>query len=194
MSQNKKYIPKVGDIVLVWGKGAVTKILRYLIKRVFGAVDPPNHVQMVYDSEFDVSAEPGGVILMNREITFNNSKRIIIMRKKGLKPEEKAELLSESEKYFGKGYDYFLYVVWLLHIYLALLPFIPYTATKWYKWLKNKEEHSWACSELVSKIYSAIDFYLGVDDHMFQSPHIIYNTTKACSCGWKIVYSLEEKK
>lgn len=193
MNKNNSYIPQIGDIVLVWGKDWTSKLVQYLIKKVFGSINPPSHCQMTVNAVEDISAEPQGVVYVNRSETFEKAKRIVVMRYKGATQGMKVQLLKEQKKYIGKGYDYFLFVVWVLQIYLAFLPFISYTATRWYKWLKKKEEHSWGCSELTAALASIVfKIYMGADEYMYQSPHIQYGLAKACPCIWEIVYEMEE--
>lgn len=186
------YEPRVGDLVLVWGRKWTDKLVKYLIKKMFGVTDPPNHVQMTVSQTQDVSAEPQGVMYMDRLKTFDNSRRIVILRYKKITKKLEKEMSKEYKKYIGKPYDYFLFIIWMLQIYLALLPFIPYTASKWYKWLKKKEEHAWACSELTAQLAETVfGTYMGADDHMFQSPHFQHGLGKSCPCLWEIVFEME---
>lgn len=194
MNEYNNYVPQVGDLVLVWGKKWTDKIVQYLIKRLFGQVDPPNHVELTVNAVEDISAEVQGVVYMNRDDVIEKARRIVIIRYKDMTEEMKTNILKEQKKYIGKPYDFFLFVIWVLQIYLAFLPFIPYMTFKWYKWLKNREEHSWACSEMTGQIiYDVCDIYMGADESMYQSPHIQYGLAKACPCMWEIVYEKEEK-
>lgn len=181
---------QIGDVVLIWNKGLGAKILSFVIYTLFGIKNPATHVQLAIDDKFDLSAELGGIQLVDRETSINEAKKVIIARQAGMTEEKREELVDIAKEYIGKPYDYFLYVLWYMRVSLLLAPLVWLILQPYYNWLKQREERSYSCSELVSEIFDKLGFSFGIDDHTNATPSDIYQVIKACN-DWKIAFVKE---
>ena len=182
---------QTGDVIIVWDKDIIGKVLRFAISRIFAIKNPANHAEMAFDEEIDISAEPQGVVFQNRAKRMKKAKKYVVARNVKITPELQRELQNYSYKYFGKPYDYYLSALWYLRFTLVFAPFVWLFSRIFAWWLKRNEQKAYMCSELVSELYGDIGFSFGLDDHSFVTPSDIFQVIKACP-DWKIIYIYEE--
>lgn len=188
----KEYVPQVGDIILVWGKGIIAKSLRFIISKVWGISSPANHAEIVVGSAEDISAEPEGVVLKAREKTLNEAKQIVIIRHKKMTRLKQDLLFRRISDYLGRGYDYYNHVRWYLLFLSITAPIIYFISDNLRKWLRRESKTRWHCSELTAQLYRDVGIECGYEDNSFVPPHYFLCLAKASS-DWKIVWEKEEK-
>ena len=182
-----EYEPRIGDIVLCWQKHFMGKALAFVISRVFGIVDPPNHAEIVVSKSNDLSAEVNGVVLKPRAKTFNENSKTMIIRHRGMTEARQKEILSKIFLYRGCGYDYFNHARWFLQFLSITTPLMWIVFTPLYKWLKKKSVTRWHCSELVARLYHDAGLNTGYEDISFVAPHHFLHLARA-SVEWEIVW------
>jgi len=182
----------IGDVVLVWGRSFVANALRFVISRIFGVADAPNHAEVVISKNRDISAEPEGVILKDRAKTFREAKKIIAIRHKGMTEDEQVNLIADAWKYRGKGYDYYNHARWFLMFLAITAPIIYFVTDPLRKWLRRESKTRWHCTELTAQLLSDAGIECGYEDFSHVPPHHFLHLAIASS-DWEIVYIYEEK-
>jgi hypothetical protein len=188
MDELKKLTPPVGSYVLVWGSGFFSKVVQILTYFWLGIKNAPSHVQRVYDSERDISAESSGVKLVDRIESLKSAKRVVVF----CPPESMFELspnhykimydhvnyVDIANKYLNTPYDFWFYVLVAGRIFTFFIPFFAgylivqglwgallgliaicfHLYFPFRAWLHKKSKKAWACAELSN----ALDCDLGI--------------------------------
>lgn len=156
-----------GAYVLIWTKGFVSKIITYLQQKWLGVKDAPTHIERAIDSKKDISAEPKGMMQVDRVEELKNVRRAVIWVRKEFDSQRTREKFREAWKSIeGTKYDFFFYVLVILRIFTFFIPAaLLYTGiiSKFWilvtviilvviyfpikLWLKGKAKKTWACSE-----------------------------------------------
>jgi len=183
-----KYIPQIGDIIIIWGKAWYSKVIKFCIYILFGIKDSPTHCEIVAIEDYDISAEASGVQLVERKKALEGAKKYIIARHKDMTQEKQDELFYDVfPKYIGKKYDYFLFILWFMRVSLVMQPLVWLALQPYYNWLKKQESRTYGCSELVSEIMSEIGISFGIENHTNATPADILQVIRASS-DWEIIY------
>jgi len=182
-----EYSPVVGDVVLVWGKAWTSRILGFVINKLFGVHSPPTHAEIVTGKVCDISAEVEGVVLKPREKTFKESSRIMILRHKDMTDEKRRMLLSRVLVYKGRGYDFYNHARWYLIFTAVVSPLVYLVTDPLRKWLKRKSQTHWHCSELTAQLYRDIGIETGYEDFSFCPPHHFLHLARGSS-DWEVVW------
>jgi hypothetical protein len=173
MDELKKLTTPVGSYVLVVSS-LVVRVLQWFWLGIWSFT----HIQRVYDSERDISAESSGVKLVNRVDALKSAKRVVVYRgpHHHLSPESFRE--NVANRYLDTPYDFWFYVLVAGRILVFFMPFFagylivqglwgallgliaicfhlyfPFRA-----WLHKESQKAWACAELSN----ALDCDLGV--------------------------------
>lgn len=185
------YNPQLGDIILVWGKGFVPSALRFVISKIWGIKDPATHAEVAVNKLFDISAEVNGVIYKKREKTFNDAKKIKVIRHKKMTEERQKLIVERSTQYVGKGYDYYNHIRWYLLFLCITSPIIYFISDPIRKWLRRESKKRWHCSELTAQLYEDVGIETGFVETNFVPPHYFYQLAEASDI-WQIIF--EEEK
>jgi len=191
------------DIVFIWSNMIVAILQSILFYKNMFKV--PTHVQICYDKEYDISAEPSGVKLvlhsnLNKYRKFEKYKCPFELNGKKLK-----EFYDICDKYLGKKYDFFLYIRWHLHISLAYVPFFLIVLPLFFAVslkttiliagiyviggglidliLKILSKKTWHCNELTSTIYKKIGINFGFETNDKSAPY--WTRLLIRFCQWK---------
>jgi len=184
---------KPGDVVLVWDKDIIGKLIRFAVNIIFAIKSPCNHVEMAISENSDISAEARGVVYQNRAKRMEKAKKYVIARNRRLTEEDQKELIAQAILFRGKKYDYYLHILWYFRFTIVFAPLVWLISRIFAWWLKRKEGETYMCSELVSELYGKIGMSFGLEDHSFVTPSDIYQVIKSCS-DWEIVHIYEERK
>ena len=172
---------KPGDVIVVWGN----RLISYLIYAVFGIHDPASHAEMVYNEVDNISSDVGGVKLRPTARLFKAKKWVVLRNKKvqegGL--ERHVQLIADG--YIGRGYDYALYVIWVMRISLILQPLIWLIGQPFRNWLKREEAKRFTCSELVVQILKDLGITTGIDEPHNACPDNLLEAWRACVHDWE---------
>jgi hypothetical protein len=176
ISELKKLTPPVGSYVLVIAS-LVVRVLQWFWLGIWSFT----HIQRVYDSEHDISAESSGVKLVDRIESLKGAKRVVIYR-----ANEKSIILhfipfemrfqDIADKYLNTKYDFWFYVLVAMRIFLFFIPIVSLILSGNFTYLlgflvvcliiyvplnrvlHNLSDSTWACAELSN----ALDCDLGV--------------------------------
>ncbi|MCJ7643831.1 MAG: hypothetical protein MUP28_05065, partial [Candidatus Aminicenantes bacterium] len=102
-----------GDVIVTWS----SRLIGFMVNAVFGISDPATHAVMVYDDIFNISASTGGVKLRPVEDMFK-ARKWVVLRNRKVSALPVDQIQGEAAKYIGRGYDYFLYVLWAMRLSL----------------------------------------------------------------------------
>lgn len=191
------------DIVFIWSNMIVAILQSILFYKNMFRV--PTHVQIRYDKESDISAEPSGVKRVPHADIKKYRKFEIYKCPVELKGQKLKEFYNICDQYLGKKYDFFLYFRWHLHISLAYVPFflivLPlFLAVSIKKTilaaviyivgggffdlvLKFLSKNTWHCNELTSTIYKKIGIDFGYESNDKSAPY--WTRLLVRFCRWK---------
>jgi hypothetical protein len=115
---------KPGDIYVIRGYSILSKIIRLIISIRYGIPyrNTYSHIELAYDNDYNISAEPGGIKLVKRSM----SKRYTVIYRLA----KDMDLLKYGDicnKYLGVGYAYARYIIDTIRIasLILLIPAIP---------------------------------------------------------------------
>lgn len=183
---NEKEI-QTGDVVLVWDKDIIGKLIRLAVRLIFGIKYPCNHAEIALSGTVDISAEAKGVVYQDRKRRLEKAEKYVIARNARMDSIRQGTLIDyATSKYFGSPYDFYLHILWYFRFTLVFAPILWLISRIFYVWLKHKEEKAYMCSELVSSLLSDVGIFFGLDNHSFVTPSDIYQVIKACS-DWEII-------
>jgi hypothetical protein len=181
LNELAKLTPPVGSYVLVIAS-LVVRVLQWFWLGIWSFT----HVQRVYDSTRDISAESGGVKLVDRIESLKNAKRVVICYNKKYNTQKRYKKQVDNydwfrhiaKMYLNTKYDFWFYVLVAGRILAFFIPFFA-----WYiivqglwgallgliaicfhlympfrSWLHKKSQKAWACAELSN----ALDCDLGI--------------------------------
>lgn len=211
------YEPQTGDIYVMWGSGLISRIIRWLEKALFGAKQAPSHAQVVVNAEVALSAGKGGVRYVSTDVT-NYKGDVAVMRPKiyavgpyrTLTEDEQRKIKDVAGLYFGRGYDYFNYLIWLGRVSIvpvalalgfvwplvgwwgrggmvAIVLFLS-IANPIHKWLKKEQTSHWHCSELVGQMMAHVNVSFGYEDTNYLAPVHIWQSATVCPERWDVFY------
>jgi hypothetical protein len=179
------------DFIVSWGTGFTTFIVSVLEYLKDGVYNPPTHNAHVYKNGMVASAESKGYILLDAKNFFTDCSNYVIYRFKNVNDSQKKLIDDLTIKYQGKKYDYSMYIVDALRIFLVfisiyfifighkiaifvfiglLLIYIPGM-----RLLKKWESNTSACSETESLIYSTAEMIKLTTDHLTITPYNTWN-------------------
>ena len=170
-----------GDVIVIWS----SRLIAFMINAVFGIRDPATHAEMVYDDVNNISSSIGGVKLRPTANMFKARKWVVLRNKQVYGPYVK----TEADKYIGHGYDYFLYVLWIMRLSLVLQPLVWIFLQPFRNWLKRKEAKTFGCSELVVQILKDLGIDTGIDEPCNAPPDNLLQTARSCIHDWEIILS-----
>lgn len=214
---DNKYDPLAGDIYVMWGAGLLSRIIRYLEKAIFGIPKAPTHNQVVINAEICLSAGASGVRYVSTDVTRYKGD-VVVMRPKiydgtayrPLTDDEKQKVKDVAGLYFGRGYDYFNYFIWLGRV--SIIPIALALGFVWplvgwwgrgglvalilflsisnpvHKWLKREQTSHWHCSELTGTMMEHIGISFGMDNNNYLAPLHIWQASRLCPEKWDIFY------
>ncbi|MCJ7563807.1 MAG: hypothetical protein MUP52_04370, partial [Candidatus Aminicenantes bacterium] len=137
---------------------------------------------------FNISASTGGVKLRPVEDMFKARKWVVLRnRKVSALPDD--QIQGEAAKYIGRGYDYFLYVLWAMRLSLILQPLVWLILQPIRNWLKRKETNTFGCSELIVQLLKIFGVDTGIDDPSDAPPDNLLQTARSCVHDWEIILS-----
>ena len=168
-----------GDVIVIWS----SRLIAFMINAVFGIRDPATHAEMVYDNFYNISSSIGGVKLRPTANMFKARKWVVLRNKQVYGPYVK----TEADKYIGHGYDYFLYVLWIMRLSLVLQPLVWIFLQPFRNWLKRKEAKTFGCSELVVQILKDLGIDTGIDEPCNAPPDNLLQTARSCVHDWGVV-------
>jgi len=176
---------KPGDVIVVWGN----RLISYLIYAVFGIHDPASHAEMVYNEVDNISSDIGGVKLRPTARLFKAKKWVVLRNKRLTFWTFGDPVQAAAKKYIGRGYDYALYVIWIMRISLILQPLIWLIGQPFRNWLKREEAKRFTCSELVVQILKDLGITTGIDEPHNACPDNLLEAGRACVHDWEFVAS-----
>jgi len=171
-----------GDVIVIWS----SRIVAFMINAVFGIHDPATHTEMVYDGFYNISSSIGGVKLRPTADMFK-ARKWVVLRNRKVSALPVRQIQETGEKYIGCGYDYFLYVLWVMRLSLVLAPLVWLVLQPFRNWLKRKEAKTFGCSELVVQILKDLGIDTGIDEPCNAPPDNLLQTARACVHDWAIV-------
>lgn len=171
-----------GDVIVIWS----SRWLSYLIYAVFGFHDPATHAEMVFDDQYNVSSDIGGVKLRLTSRLFTARKWVVLRNKKIPGVEQ---VHGAAREYIGRGYDYCLYAIWIARISLILQPLIWLIFQPFRNWLKLEEAKRFTCSELVVQILKDLGVDTGIDEPHNAPPDNLLQAARACPHDWAWIAS-----
>ena len=169
-----------GDVIVIWS----SRLIAFMINAVFGIRDPATHAEMVYDDVNNISSSIGGVKLRPTADMFKARKWVVLRNNKILTPEN---VQWTARAYIGCGYDYFLYVLWIMRLSLVLAPLVWMFLQPFRNWLKRKEAKTFGCSELVVKILNDLGVDVGVEEPHNAPPDYLLYAYRICAHDWSVV-------
>ena len=171
-----------GDVIVIWS----SRLIGFMVNAVFGIHDPATHVEMVYDDGVNnISSSIGGVKLRPTANMFKARKWLVLRNKQVYGPYVK----TEADKFIGRGYDYFLYVLWIMRLSLVLQPLVWLVLQPIRNWLKRKEAKTFGCSELVVQILKDLGIDTGIDEPCNAPPDNLLQAARACEHDWSWIMS-----
>jgi len=167
-----------GDVIVIWS----SRLIGFMVNAVFGTHDPATHVEMVYDDGVNnISSSIGGVKLRPTANMFKARKWVVLRNKQVYGPYVK----TEADKFIGRGYDYFLYVLWIMRLSLVLQPLVWLVLQPIRNWLKREEAKRFGCSELVVQILKDLGVDTGIDEPHNAPPDNLLQAARACVHDWE---------
>jgi hypothetical protein len=182
MFQDNNLGLRPGDVIVTWS----SRLIGFMVNAVFGISDPATHAVMVYDDVQNISASTGGVKLRPIEDMFQ-ARKWVVLRNKKLPSAEWIQWAADG--YIGRGYDYFLYVLWIMRLSLVLQPLVWLICQPFRHWLKREEARRFGCSELIVQILKDLGIDTGIDDPSDAPPDNLLQTARSCVHDWEIVLS-----
>ena len=173
-----------GDVMVIWS----SRLIAFMINAVFGIRDPATHAEMVYDDQYNISSSIGGVKLRPTANMFK-ARKWIVLRNKRVDALPDGFVQSVAHHYFGRGYDYFLYALWIMRLSLVLQPLVWIFLQPFRNWLKRKEAKTFGCSELVVQILKDLGIDTGIDEPCNAPPDNLLQTARSCIHDWEIILS-----
>lgn len=174
-----------GDIMVIWS----SRIVGFMINAVFGIRDPATHTEMVYDDGINnISSSVGGVKLRPTADMFK-ARKWVVLRNKRIEALPDGFVQSVAHHYIGCGYDYFLYVLWIMRLSLILQPLVWLFCQPFRNWLKRREAKTFGCSELIVQILKDLGIDTGIDEPCNAPPDNLLQTARSCVHNWEIVLS-----
>jgi len=173
---------RAGDVIVIWS----SRLIGFMVNAVFGIRDPATHAEMVYDNFYNISSSIGGVKLRPTSRLFTARKWVVLRNKKT--PMIRA-VQEAANKYIGCGYDYFLYVLWVMRLSLVLQPLVWIFLQPFRNWLKRKEAKTFGCSELVVQILKDLGIDTGIDEPCNAPPDNLLQTARSCVHDWEFIAS-----
>jgi len=167
---------KKGDVIVCWGKGIISWIIRFLESVISGMKYPPSHIAIAINDEEFISAEEKGIVIVKKEELEKNIKKYEIFRKKDLSEAQKKALPVVIKAYLGKKYDYWIYLHWILKVIYVFVPFIKIVFLPLEKWIKIKMDKTYECSELSVEILNDLGWFISVKDPQVTTPVNVYNS------------------
>ena len=167
-----------GDVIVIWS----SRLIGFMVNAVFGIHDPATHVEMVYDDGVNnISSSIGGVKLRPTANMFKARKWVVLRNKQVYGPYVK----TEADKFIGRGYDYFLYVLWIMRLSLVLQPLVWLVLQPIRNWLKREEAKRFGCSELVVQILKDLGVDTGIDEPHNAPPDNLLQAARGCEHDWE---------
>lgn len=168
-----------GDVIVIWS----SRLISFLVNAVFGIHDPATHAEMVYDDQYNISSSIGGVKLRPTADMFK-ARKWVVLRNKKVEALPDGFVQSVAHHYIGYGYDYFLYVLWVMRLSLVLQPLVWLFCQPFRHWLKCKEANTFGCSELVVQILKDLGIDTGIDEPHNAPPDQLLIAARACAHDW----------
>ena len=170
-----------GDVIVIWS----SRLIGFMVNAVFGIHDPATHVEMVYDDGVNnISSSIGGVKLRPTADMFK-ARKWVVLRNKRVDALPDGFVQSVAHHYFGCGYDYFLYVLWVMRLSLVLQPLVWLMFQPFRNWLKREEAKRFTCSELVVQILKDLGVDTGIDEPHNAPPDNLLQAARACEHDWE---------
>ena len=170
-----------GDIFVVWGAKVTSKIIGFLEKTISGLDNPPTHIAIALDDTQILSAESNGIRIITFEELTKHAKAYKIYRYKNFTNEHKNKIKEVSNKYLGKGYDYWIYLHWALKILYVYIPFLKLILFPLERWLKNKMKKTFECSEVTTAVWNDLGLTFGIKEAQYTTPVDVYQVLTGCS-------------
>lgn len=127
--------PKTGDILFVWGNGLIDKAIEFV-------TEGPSHCAMYINDKMLIEAQGGTKIRIVDEDSYKGCKTEVWCDPT-LTETEASKMLDFAQSNLGKGYDYFLILLELVHFELD-------EQISWYN-----EHCNFICSTYVNKAAEA---------------------------------------
>lgn len=176
-----------GDVVFVWGTGIISKIISFLQYTVYGIKDGPTHVQIGLTSLFDMSADEKGIHTVLRDETKARSRKYLVARKKcSLDRPAFVDIIMD---YRGKGYDFSWYALAFMRFFLIFAPLVWFVLHPLKRWLKQRSQKTFICSEFVAQVWKDYNLYcFGLDEPSFAVPQNLLTVVLAGEgTDWEII-------
>jgi len=173
-----------GDVIVIWS----SRIVAFMINAVFGIRDPATHAEMVYDDFYNISASIGGVKLRPVEDMYL-ARKWVVLRNRRVSALPVRQIQEAGERYIGRDYDYFLYVLWIMRLSLVLQPLVWLFLQPFRNWMKREEAKRFGCSELVVQILKDLGVDTGIDEPHNAPPDNLLQTARSCVHDWEWIAS-----
>jgi len=171
-----------GDVIVSWS----SRLIGFMVNAVFGIHDPATHAEMVYDDFYNISASISGVKLRPTADMFK-ARKWVVLRNRKVAALPVRQIQEGEEKYIGRGYDYFLYVLWIMRLSLVLAPLVWLFLQPFRNWLKKEEAKRFGCSELVVQILKDLGVDTGIDEPHNAPPDNLLQAARACEHDWSFI-------
>jgi len=175
---------RAGDIIVIWS----SRLVAFLVYTVFGIRDPATHAEMVYDDVNNISSSIGGVKLRPTADMFK-ARKWVVLRNRRVAALPARQVQAAGDKYIGRGYDYFLYVLWAMRLSLVLAPLVWLFLQPFRNWLKKEEAIRFGCSELIVQLLKVFGVDTGIDEPCNAPPDNLLQTARSCIHDWEIILS-----
>jgi hypothetical protein len=173
-----------GDVIVTWS----SPLIGFMINAVFGISDPATHAVMVYDDIFNISASTGGVKLRPIEDMYL-ARKWVVLRNRRVAALPARQVQAAGDKYIGRGYDYFLYILWAMRLSLVLTPLVWLFLQPFRNWLKKEEAQHFGCSELIVCLLNILEVDTGIDEPRNAPPDNLLQTARSCVHDWEVILS-----
>lgn len=202
----KELKPLVGAQVIVWGtrtfQGFLISWLQFLW---LGVKNAPSHIQRVYNGIWDISAEAGGVVLVERTDVLRKARRVkIVVHRKYRQSGMEQGFQKICDQHLKKRYDFYFYLNSILRIVVGFFPlvlvllfminpgFVSVLLLFLFYWpfrrfLLNKSRNFWACAEFSNSLDSEMGVKTGIEIKESFSPLYCYRISIVCS-DFKTLY------
>ena len=175
---------RAGDIIVIWS----SRLVAFLVYTVFGIRDPATHAEMVYDDVNNISSSIGGVKLRPTADMFK-ARKWVVLRNRRVAALPARQVQAAGDKYIGRGYDYFLYVLWAMRLSLVLAPLVWLFLQPFRNWLKKEEAIRFGCSELIVQLLKVFGVDTGIDEPCNAPPDNLLQTARSCVHDWEFIAS-----
>jgi hypothetical protein len=171
---------QTGDILVSWGAGWKSKLIRFLISAITQDKYPPTHISIAISNNEILSAEASGIKIIKLDKLKKDSEKIKIYRYNNITNIHKKALKQIIKKYVNKKYDYSLYLNWFLKILTTLLPFFKIFTVWFDSKIKKNMASTYECSELTTLVWQDLGFSFGYKKPQYTTPVDVYFSISGC--------------